>query len=255
MSRRDSARRTRGPQNRQSVTVRAESLISTAVHNYDANSNVSSAGSLVSLPNLGSAGGQMDVTAGTLVEPVAKASLNGHKAVSFTTTQRLASSLAESAWNFVYDGTGVYSLMIFTPTSLAATGCLYATLLGAAQWMDLRYNAGGGTALRNFKSAGGATVCDLSPGTLTVNVPNKFVYAYSSALSPNIATRVNSTVATSAQLTTPGTGDSGILTVGMLSGGAWGASIDLARLLFWNRRLSSTEESWLLAYVRDRYGA
>ncbi len=95
-------------------------------HDYDSSNYTLSGANLSTIPNRGSAGGQMTVVAGTIAEPSADSALLGEKSWIAPGGQTIQSSLAASAFKFLHDGTGCHTFCVYVPT-VAATRGVWAT--------------------------------------------------------------------------------------------------------------------------------
>ncbi len=92
-------------------------------HRYRASQATTSGGNIVSIPNEGAAGGQLNVGDGTLAQPTADAALNNAPSVAFTGTQSLVSSLPTSAFAPYNNGDDFTAVFV---ASIAVSGMLQA---------------------------------------------------------------------------------------------------------------------------------
>jgi hypothetical protein len=95
---------------------------------YRASQAATSGGNVVNIPNEGTAGGTLDVFAGTLAAPTADAALLSAPSVSFTGAQDLRASLGASSFTFLHDGTPCTAYLIGVATlAQALVATTYAT--------------------------------------------------------------------------------------------------------------------------------
>ncbi len=99
-------------------------------HRYRASQAALSGGNVVSVPNEGFAGGQLNVNAGTLAAPTADAALNNAVSIAFTGSQSVVSSLPASEFIFGHNGSNCTMLLVASIS--AVNSGLRAVTLNAA---------------------------------------------------------------------------------------------------------------------------
>jgi hypothetical protein len=229
-------------------------------HDYRSDLYTLSGANLATIPNQGSAGGQLSVVAGTIAEPSADAALRGEKSWIAPGGQTVQSSLAVSAFRFVHDGTGAHTFCVYVPISAAtagiwATRAFTGTEIGAGVFyqasQSINFQVYNGSASEYLHASGGGTApinagCLIESSYLEGRAPFEADTRLGSA-----GALVNSTNTTNA----PAAGDAvGTLRIGDSVGGAVQGRGRYARWIGFNRVLSSTEQATVRALMALRYG-
>lgn len=223
------------------------------LHRYRASQAATSGGNVVSVPNEGSGGGQLNVNAGTLVAPAADAQLNNALSVAFTGTQQLLSSLPASAWKLLHDGTTITAYLVGVSTgSLGVFAGTYAT--AATVGGRITFSA----SSSSYQCAAGGSVTTLTAsgaGQVNTNVGHISRALVGSALTPDCTLFRNGAQVQTANYTTgPSAADPGsTLSVGRypassFTNGRW------AEFLLFDRALNASELAAVDAEFFTTYG-
>ncbi len=139
---------------------------------FRASQAATSAGNVVSVPNEGSAGGQLNVAAGTLAAPVADAIFNGQPSLVFSGTQEISASFAAALATFMHNGTPatMYAVSAGTSGALHITNFTTATSVPGFRF-TLNASLSSGALLIGAGTASipvSSNVVGYSPGTAAI---------------------------------------------------------------------------------------
>jgi hypothetical protein len=202
-----------------------------------------------SVPNIGSIGGALTVTTGTLAAPVASALFKGKPVFTFTGAQRMASSLAASLFKFEHDGTGcdIFRVVAFTANH---TGYLDAT----SSFSGVGHSTYRNSVNQVWHIGNGTTYCVTEQ--FAFKAANTAGYMQMSFDSTTYTARVGTAVAvTNATAATPSSANPDA-TWGL--GGNPGAGFLVQALvpevIMFNRVLSAADRAVVQAYMLSEYG-
>lgn len=187
--------------------------------------------------------------------PATDATLNGALSATFAGGQRYASTLAAAAWKFLMDGSGCEAALFMVPTNFAAAQAYLST-----------YTAPGSSALQVYTNVSStvnlyiqnASNVDFAGRTrsLAAAAAQALSFRHGTAQSPQMTFRLNGAEQTNAYLATPSAGNpSAPLNIGGNPAGvAQYMSARLAAVPVFNRVLTTTERSKLIAAFSTKYG-
>lgn len=227
------------------------------LHWYDAASVTPSGPNLLSMTNLGSAGGTITVGAGTVLLPTADAALDGKPSITLDGVNHyLTSSLPASAWRFLHDGTGAEVFCVFVPTGLPTNQVYWAT--GAAGNGVGAAHYSSNTLLSYLVQNGTGTTAQLvNLGALVVGTPVYTDSTFGLSETPDMVNRLKSVpVSTGADITlTPAAGDAlSTLRIGANYAGGQRCSMRLAAWIGFNRVLTPAQRITMQQYMTTRWG-
>lgn len=227
-------------------------------HWYLAENNTLSGPNLATLPNLGSAGGSLSVTAGTVLAPTADATLGGMQSFALTGTQYLDSSHPASEFRYFHDGTGCDVFVLAVPVAIS---CNWLATLDAVSGSDLgfsmQYGASGN--IRTYAGNGTQNLFDQTSAanSTPLNAPLLWEYTYGSNIGGTITPMhqgagnvlTNLAIPTNA----PAAGDpEGTLRVGASTAATNKSQVRIASILIFNRKLTEEERNTVRNWARTR---
>lgn len=228
-----------------------------ARHRYRASQAAVSGGNVTNVPNEGAAGGQLNVSAGTLAAPVPDARVNNQPIVRHTGTQSLTSSLAASEFTFEHDGSGFTGYLVGASTGNAATSGMLAMTFAASASQS-------GANIRIYGLSAGSTTFVIARGANPTAVnsapagyaPNTFTVLRVTLSSAGWTQAVAGVVvAQSASFAgaLSASAPAFPLTVGRIPGSSFLAG-DLAEILLFDRVLSAQDMAAVDAEMFATYG-
>lgn len=228
-------------------------------HDYGAHSVTLSGADIATVPNAGSAGGNLAVVSSTIAGPATDAALLGQLSIAIS-NRTLQSSLAPAAFSFAHNGLGGHTFCVFVPTN-AASRCVWATRSFAGTergagffyqaTQSINYQASNGTN-NIFAHASGAATVALNAGALIEN-------SYIESRAPFEASTTRGSAGTLINATNTGAAPSAsdptsTLRIGNSSGDILVGECRWARWIGFDRVLSDHERAKVLLLLNKRYG-
>jgi hypothetical protein len=239
---------------------RVDSIVAglTPRHWYRADTVTLAGANLATMPNRGTAGGQLNVTAGVLAAPTADATLGGAPSVRLTGTQWLDSDLPASEFLFLHDGTGNDVFVVYVPTA-AAGSFLMATASAASNTLaGVTYQIAASQGMRVYCGNGSALLYDSTEigGSFPLGQAGLLEHSYLEGGAPEIfsanASAVHRAFATSLG---PNAGDPSTgFRLGSVGSGAIPARAHIAEVVMFDKRLPPYERQQVREYIEARYG-
>lgn len=215
-----------------------------------------SGGDVVTVPNIGGAGGALAVAAGTLAAPAADAKLNNQLSITFGGSQRLQSSLAASAWRFLHDGTGHEIWTVYSTNNGASTQSPWSTRTEFGGDIGASMLVRSAQTSWDTTNAGGAII-NTNSGVVTQNAAQSNYFTFKSGNSPEWIVVHNGVAVNSGSAASPSVGvdPSGPLNVGGTTAGIllWSGSI--AEILVSTSPLDPSQRAAVSRYITLAYGA
>jgi hypothetical protein len=228
-------------------------------HDYRAFTVTTSSGNISTVPNQGSAGGNLAVVSSTIAEPAVDAALLGELSITIS-NRTLQSSLAPAAFGFCHNGVGGHTFCVFVPTT-AASRCVWATRSFAGtergagffyqSTQSINFQASNGTN-NIFAHASGAASVPLNAGALIEN-------SYIESRAPFEAVTTRGSAGTLINATNTGAAPSAsdptsTLRIGNSSGDILVGECRWARWIGFDRVLSDADRAKVLTLLARRYG-
>jgi hypothetical protein len=220
------------------------------LHRYRVSQAATSGGNVTNVPNEGSAGGQLNMAAGTLT-PTAVTALKSQPGVVFSGTQELQSSLAAAAWTFMSNGSDftAYSVSLTMSAMLrtyaaATSGFPGAAMVVSSSQVNISVSDGDGVPFPVNLTASGANTGLGIIGRYGVTAGQGFVYR-NGALGAGPTTAPTPFVTTTPQFTA---------SVGRVPGGGAFVTGTLCELIAFNRVLTASEIAAVDAELFATYG-
>lgn len=214
-------------------------------HWYRGDTYTRSGANLATMLNRGSGGGLLSVALGTLGEPTPNSAFNGARAVPFTGSQRLASSLPLADWKFL--GSESECSVVYQRGSTGAEVAM-ATTSGSNG-----YRLGGSSVAAVAMAVSGA---QWTAGAKQVGIPQQAtaVYGLTAPFRGTLAYQHAAVSVTQVNATAGLADPDYTLSVGAAVDGAWPLAGPLAEILIFDRRLSAFERQIVALYRQAMFG-